>query len=603
MSRKSGTPAPHLVDEAQAAWHRREVAAAVANALAAHDEAVAPDAGGAAPSEADALAALHLACTLALRGHRVDLLLPYSSAVETLPAGPVRDGILATMRLGAGDLDGAISLALAATYDHDHARARAPRDAEDARAEGDAVLPALLISLAIAAVSAGAWMPARDCIAAARSILAASVALVTPVLPPSTVLPLSTAAPDLRFDLLGLDALIELHTSGGDTAQAALAEALAPLRVRNSLTSTHALALICLGSVEHTTGRLGEAALNLARGARLVDASRPGLRLSAEVELAFVRLRQGRWQDAADVVRTTTPPRGAIDHDWLEPAALAVHGLLLALDGDLASARPVLDRAALLCRDTPSYLAAIMLTHARLIVAIAQSDWRELRRALEDAGEPGYRHPYRDGEWRMITLLSAWHLRRYPDFHGGIAAWAEQPEAADDPYYWAFVSIQAEHEGRYGDAITAVERSLACLSLDDDALGRAWVRMVAGICFSRYGASGAPDPVRALAAYEEAGAELRDLGAAALVARADAIIADTTAELAPARANHPASLLTAQQRRVAQAVGQGYTSGEVAGILHLSKRTVDYHVANIMRRLGATTRREIARILAGSPGR
>lgn len=586
MSRKTGTPAQHLVDEAQAAWHRREVATAVRNALAAHD----------ASAGADSRSALHLACSLALQGHRVDLLLPYRSAIEALPADAVRDGALATMRLGSGDLDGAISLALAATYDHSRS-AQSETDAGAAHPDsGDAVLPALLTSLAIAAVSAGAWMPARDCIAAARSILAASGS--------------APCAADLDFDLLGLDALIELHTDGGDTADAgpptahaALAAALAPLRMRNSLTSTHALALICLGGVEHITGRLGEAALNLARGARLVDATRPGLRLHAEVELAFVRIRQGRWKDAADAVRATTPPRDAIDHDWLEPAALAVHGLLLALNGDLASARPVLDRAALLCRDTPSYLAAIMLTHARLIVAIAQSDWRELRRALEDAGEPGYRHPYRDGEWNMLTLLSAWHLRRYPDFHAGIAAWGERDDAAADPYYEAFVSIEAEHEGRYVDAATAAERALACLSLDDDPLGRAWVRMVAGICFSRYGAGGRPDPVRALAAYEEAGAELRGLGAAALVARADAIVAETTAELAPVRANHPASLLTAQQRRVAQAVGQGYTSGEIAGILHLSKRTVDYHVANIMRRLGATTRREIARILGGPPGR
>ncbi|KAA9084113.1 LuxR C-terminal-related transcriptional regulator [Microbacterium radiodurans] len=558
-----------LVVEALAAWRRRELESAISGALAA-----------AAADPADDLP-LRLAASMAFRAHRVDLLLPVRADVEALAPGIVRESVRAVMLLGAGDLEGAIALV----------RSVEPEGAgaEDPLADHGSLLPAALAHVALGAVASGAWSAARSCLRAARAAL--------PPIPDEVGTIEHWHNTTLHFDILGMDAVVEAHTGSGGSARAALSAALAPLRARNSLTTAHALALVCLGDVEHVSGQLGEAALNLARGARLAHASRPGIRVHAEVELAFVRIRQGRWDDAVSVVRRTAPPRESMEHDWLEPQALAMHGLLLAIRGDLDSSRPVLDRAALLLRHTPSFLASMVLTHARMLVAITRGDWRDLRRALQDAAEPGYRHPYRRGEWNTLTLLAAWHLRSITEFRRGVGRWGQQADAARDPYYWAFVSILAEHDERTGDSITAVERALELLTLDEDPLGRAWVRVVAGICFGRFGSGGEPDPARALAVYEEASAELRELGATALSARCDEAVAATIAELAHSQGEHPAFRLTEQQRRVADAVGQGYTSGEIAGILHLSKRTVDYHVANIMRRLGASNRREITRIL------
>lgn len=565
-------PRPPLLDEARTAWRRRETETAVRAALAAHDA-----------GDPDGLA---LACSIGMRGYRADMLAARRDDVAALPDGVLREGVLAMLQIGTGELDGAARRILALAESDEGAEI----DSIDPLEGEGMLLPMLLSYLATGSVASASWVNARRCIDAARAAMAAASAIEGRVPAPAHV----------PFDLLGLDAMVEQHTKAGDAARRVLTETLAPLRMRNSLSDLHALALVCLGSVDHLSGRLGEAALNLARGARLAPAWRHGVRLHAEVELAFVRVRQGWWRDAAEVVRATAPPSGLIEHDWLEPQALAVHGLLLALRGDMAASRPVLDRAALLCRDTPSFLAQMVITHARIMMAISLSDWAGLRRALEDAAEPGYRHPYRDDEWRMLNSLASWHLGRVDEVRRGVTAWMAQPGSDASPYAWAFVSILAEHDERYAEATTAVDRALGLLTLDHDPLGRAWVRVVAGIHYSLFGARGRPDPRRALAVYEDASAELQELGAVGLARRYDEAVAATTTEMQRgSRGADPTARLTEQQRKVADAVGQGYTSGEIAGLLHLSKRTVDYHVANIMRRLGVSSRREIARVLGG----
>jgi DNA-binding NarL/FixJ family response regulator len=53
--------------------------------------------------------------------------------------------------------------------------------------------------------------------------------------------------------------------------------------------------------------------------------------------------------------------------------------------------------------------------------------------------------------------------------------------------------------------------------------------------------------------------------------------------------------LTAQQRRIVEAVGNGASNREVAAKLFLSPRTVDYHLRNVYMRLGVRSRAELIR--------
>jgi DNA-binding NarL/FixJ family response regulator len=52
--------------------------------------------------------------------------------------------------------------------------------------------------------------------------------------------------------------------------------------------------------------------------------------------------------------------------------------------------------------------------------------------------------------------------------------------------------------------------------------------------------------------------------------------------------------LSAREREVAGLVAQGLTNKQVAAALHLSERTVESHVAHCLRKLGVTSRTQLA---------
>jgi DNA-binding NarL/FixJ family response regulator len=57
--------------------------------------------------------------------------------------------------------------------------------------------------------------------------------------------------------------------------------------------------------------------------------------------------------------------------------------------------------------------------------------------------------------------------------------------------------------------------------------------------------------------------------------------------------------LSPREREVAIEVAAGRTNAQIAHRLHLSERTVEKHVSNLLGKLGLRTRAEVVRLLAG----
>jgi DNA-binding CsgD family transcriptional regulator len=79
---------------------------------------------------------------------------------------------------------------------------------------------------------------------------------------------------------------------------------------------------------------------------------------------------------------------------------------------------------------------------------------------------------------------------------------------------------------------------------------------------------------------------------------ADRARAELRASGESARKRDPSTLdqLTAQEVHIAQLVAEGHTNRDVAGQLFLSPRTIEFHLRNVFRKLGVSSRTELARI-------
>jgi DNA-binding CsgD family transcriptional regulator len=76
-----------------------------------------------------------------------------------------------------------------------------------------------------------------------------------------------------------------------------------------------------------------------------------------------------------------------------------------------------------------------------------------------------------------------------------------------------------------------------------------------------------------------------------------------TGETARRRSAETSGQLTAQEAQIAALARDGLSSPEIAARLFISPRTVEYHLHKIFAKLGITSRRQLAGVLGGEPGR
>jgi DNA-binding CsgD family transcriptional regulator/tetratricopeptide (TPR) repeat protein len=269
---------------------------------------------------------------------------------------------------------------------------------------------------------------------------------------------------------------------------------------------------------------------------------------------AEAALAQGRWDEA---VRTAAAildfPEDRFPHYHLHISALVISALVRARRGE-DGYRPLLDQATQLAKATPVAAAVLQLAAAR-----AEAAWLEGALAQRIDEETGAVGPPALADNRFLAgELEVWRHRAGLD--------AGDPAGLPEPYRLE-ITGDAEAAARWWQQRgCAYDAALALAGSCDRAALRCALDM------------------------------LHELGArpaAAVVARRLRALGEQGVRRGPrpATAANPAGL-TRREAEVLGLLAVGLSNTEIAARLVLSGRTVDNHVAAILRKLGVRTRGE-----------
>jgi DNA-binding CsgD family transcriptional regulator len=204
----------------------------------------------------------------------------------------------------------------------------------------------------------------------------------------------------------------------------------------------------------------------------------------------------------------------------------------------------------------------------------------------------------RAGNWE-VNVTPAWDLVEAYARAGSVEPARELLAGAEEAMPPAMASEEAVIErcnGIVGDDSSfeaSFERALALHIADPVPFERARTELAYGERLRRAG--------QRKSAREQLHAALvvfDDLGASAWSARARSELAATGERLRPAAVARES--LTPREMQVALAVAEGASNNEVAAMLYLTPKTVEYHLTRVYRKLGLRSRAELARQFARS---
>jgi DNA-binding CsgD family transcriptional regulator len=293
-----------------------------------------------------------------------------------------------------------------------------------------------------------------------------------------------------------------------------------------------------LGGVLTAAGLWADAERELLRSIGIYDDSFAGTRYEPVLRLADLRVRQGRLEEASELLT------GYEEHPEATQPRARLHLALHEPEPAIHIARRHLHRRG---RGLPSAPVLSLLVEADL----ACQEIDEARAVADELEQLA-------GEIRQPSL-------------GGLAAWAQARVAVADG--------RRSARGHFEDALACFTE--AGLPYE---LGRTRLELAALLA--------ATDPSMSRIEARAAMSCLAELGAARDADAAAALCRELGDRSRPA--TRPPGLLTGRQAEVLQLLAAGLSNVEIAERLYISPRTAEHHVSGILAALGVSSRTQAA---------
>jgi DNA-binding NarL/FixJ family response regulator len=300
------------------------------------------------------------------------------------------------------------------------------------------------------------------------------------------------------------------------------------------------------GGILTAAGRWAEAETELVQAARHFDRGMSGRRDAAIIRLADLRLRQGRLEEAGQLLE------GLEQHPDVVPTLAALH----LARGEVALARDLLERATQGAsdEDVPTVGASTMLGPLLALLVDVHLEQGNLDDAEQTA-------------------------RRL----GRIA------EAQRGPYLRAIAALAK------GQVCVATGNGDARACLHEALEGFARAQLPMELARTRLEMAHALSERSPEVAVAEAKAALEDFERLKALRHADAAGALLRSLGAPIRIGPKGiGALTRREAEVLQLIGAGLSNAEIGDRLYISRKTVEHHVGNVLSKLGLRNRAEAA---------
>lgn len=299
---------------------------------------------------------------------------------------------------------------------------------------------------------------------------------------------------------------------------------------------------VVLGAVLVATGEWARAEEELRAALDATAGSIPALHRQAVTALAELRLAQGRLEEAERLVAGT-------DDDTV---TAGVRAALLLARGHPAVAAATVERR--LQELGPDQLEGAALTELAGEAEIAQGH--------HEAAAARGRHLAELGQARACAVVAG----------RGERLWGRALAAGGDA----------------GAARPHLEAARSTFTRLEMPLEAARVRLLLGeTCGDTEPDVAATELAAALATFDHLGAR-RDADHAAALLRGFGV------RTTPRRGPRDAAALTRREQEVLALLGEGLSNPEIAARLHLSRKTVEHHVARVLSKLGVRSRAEAA---------